>query len=166
MSSNYEDQLQRQLRAFAAALARILGLKNAGAVEAARLALEESYQALLGDLHDVLRRVDSVTAASMLFIPARIAGYARLVRADAELTDDPGRAAPLLQRALELALEARLRGHDDPEFAAFMSELAGRCVVASLSLAHRELLTGSRAIEPAREQPRSDHFPLDRTDDA
>jgi hypothetical protein len=165
VSSNYEDHLQRQLRAFAAALARILGLRSAGAAEEARVALDQTYRALLGDLHDLLRSVDSVTAAGMLFVPGRIAGYARLVREEAELTQDPAQAGALRRRALELGLEARLRGHDDPTFAPFLFELADRGAEAALSPVHRELLARLRTPDLPPERPRAVDFPLDRPND-
>ncbi len=116
MASSYEDHILRQIRAFAAALARIMGLRNAGLIEEARVALDHEYQSLVGDQHDVLRSVDAVTAAHMLNVPGRIAAYARLVHEEAALTADATAASALRRRSLELALEALQRGYEDETF--------------------------------------------------
>jgi hypothetical protein len=140
MASSYEDLIIRQIRAFAAALARIMGLRNAGLIEEARIALDHEYRSLVGDQHDVLRSVDAVTAAHMLNVPGRIAGYARLVHEDAELTVDARAASALRRRSLELALEALQRGYEDEAFPPFVLELASGVDVASLASAHQDQL--------------------------
>jgi hypothetical protein len=138
MSSSYEDHLLRQLRAFAAALARAIGLRHAGSIEEARVALERAYQFLLGDLHDVLRSVDVITAAQMLCAADRIAACARLVREEAELSGDPANASSLRSRAMGLAIEALLRGYEDEEFVSFARDLAREADPSHLTAAHRE----------------------------
>jgi len=146
MPTEYEDSFSRQLRAFAATLARILDLRGAGLIEDARAALERAHQILLGDQHDVLRRVDAITAARMLYAPVRIAAYARLVREEAELAIDAVEAPALRQRALELALEALLGGYDDEPFTLFVRDLAIEVDETRLSSIHKETLDSLRSI--------------------
>jgi hypothetical protein len=89
-ASQQEDFLLRQVAGVAAALGRILRLRQGGAAEAARLELEGAFALLLGTGSDLLRAVDAATAAALLDAPDAIRALARLVAEEAEQEPDPG----------------------------------------------------------------------------
>lgn len=122
-SSRQEDYLIRQARIVAAMLARILGLRTGGSAEEARAELENAYGLLLGPQRDLLRSVDSTTAAALLASPDAILALARLTLEEAEQTEDQGRAQALRRRALELGLEAANRDSASEEARAFLLTL-------------------------------------------
>ena len=110
-----EDYVLRQIRDLAAVLARIAGLRLGGNSEEARAELEKSYSILLGSQGELLRRVDSKTAAKLLGTPGRILVLAQLLHEEAEQEANSSRRASLTLRAAELGIEASRR---DPESAA------------------------------------------------
>lgn len=120
----HEDYLMRQVRAVAAALARIAGLRRQGLTEEAAVALEDAYGELLGPQADLVRHFDAATAATLVAAPERILALARLCREEAALHDDPDQRTYLLQRARDLAAEAARRAPDDPDIAAFLADEA------------------------------------------
>ena len=122
-SSRQEDYLIRQARIVAAMLARILGLRTGGSTEEARAELENAYALLLGPQGELVRRVDSTTAAALLASPDAILALARLTLEEAEQAGDPGRAEALRRRALELGLEAANRDSASEEARAFLLAL-------------------------------------------
>jgi hypothetical protein len=122
-SSRQEDYLIRQARIVAEMLARILGLRTGGRTEEARAGLENAYGLLLGPQGDLLRRVDSPTAAALLASPDAILALARLTLEEAEQATDPGRAEALRRRALELGLEAAKRDSASEEARSFLLAL-------------------------------------------
>ena len=97
--SQREDSLLRQIRAVAAMLARIAGLRIAGQMEEAKAELERAYTMLLGSQTDLVRRVDSSTAAKLLGSSDRIQALAQLLDEEAALEGDEIRAARLRVRA-------------------------------------------------------------------
>ncbi len=123
--SQREDYLLRQLKALAATLARIAGLRLSGEFDAAGAELERGYRALLGAEADLVRRVDPSTAGALLGRAERLLLYARLVREEAGLVTDPGRRAALSARVAALAGEAARRDPENPEIRRFLAEVAG-----------------------------------------
>ncbi|TMQ54634.1 MAG: hypothetical protein E6K77_08665 [Candidatus Eisenbacteria bacterium] len=107
--SQREDSLLRQIRGIAAMLARIAGLRMAGQMEEAKAELERSYTMLLGSQTELVRRVDSSTAAKLLGSSDRIQALAQLLDEEAALEADATRAARLRVRAAELNAEGARR---------------------------------------------------------
>jgi len=107
--SQREDSLLRQIRAVAAMLARIAGLRMAGQMEEAKAELERSYTTLLGSQTELVRQVDSSTAAKLLGSSDRIQALAQLLDEEAALEGDEIRAARLRVRAVELRAEGARR---------------------------------------------------------
>ena len=101
-----EDYVLRQVRAVAAMLARIAGLRLDGAIEDARLELERAYSALLGSRAELIRRMDAKTAATLLGSPEAILTLSQLLREEAALEGDAVRKTELETRAAELAAQA------------------------------------------------------------
>ena len=139
-SSEHEDILLRQLRAVAVILARILGLRQSGQLEEARAALDDAYGLLLDPRDYLVRRVDARTAAQILSAPERIAAYAYLVYEEAALARDAAQVTALRQRALELALEAALRGSEDARIRELVLEAARSFDARRLGGNHRAAL--------------------------
>lgn len=108
-ASQQEDFLLRQVAGVAAALGRILGLRQGGAAEAARVELQGAYALLLGSRSELLRRVDAATAAALIDAPEAIRALADLVTEEAEQEPDAHRRANLRRRAAALEAEARRR---------------------------------------------------------
>ncbi|HEY7727308.1 MAG TPA: hypothetical protein VID50_02530 [Candidatus Eisenbacteria bacterium] len=117
-----EDHILRQVKALAAVLARLAGLRLGGNLEEARAELEKTYASVLGSQSGLLRRVDSQTAAKLLGSPDRILALAQLLNEEAAQEPDAARGASLRQRALELGHEAARR---DPASEAVREFLRG-----------------------------------------
>jgi hypothetical protein len=107
--SEREDHLLRQLKAIAAMLARIAGLRESGAGEEARAELARAGRELLGSEAELVPRVDAASAAMLLGSPERIRAYARLLEEEAAQERDAERASFLRARAAEIDLEAARR---------------------------------------------------------
>jgi hypothetical protein len=101
-----EDYVLRQVRAVAAMLARIAGLRLDGAIEEARLELERAYSLLLGSRAELIRRMDAKTAATLLGSPETILTLSQLLREEAALESDADRKAEIEAHAAELASQA------------------------------------------------------------
>jgi hypothetical protein len=112
-----DDYIMRQVEAIAAMLARIAGLRLEGRMDEASAHLEQALGLLLDDKADLIRKVDSATAARLLRTPARILLYARLLREGAS----PGGRTP--PRVAELVLEALRRDPDSAEARDLLKEL-------------------------------------------
>jgi hypothetical protein len=119
-----EDYVLRQIRGIAAMLARIAGLRLSGNSEEARAELEKSYALLLGTQGELLRRVDSHSAARLLGTPERVLALAQLLREEAEQEGDPARRASLTLRAAELGIEAARRDPESEVVRQFLRELS------------------------------------------
>jgi hypothetical protein len=94
-----EDPLLRQLKAVAAMLARIVGLRVSGQIDEARAELENAYAELLGSRGELIRRVDERTAARLLGPREAAVAFADLLTMEASLEEDPSRRALLEERA-------------------------------------------------------------------
>ena len=101
-----EDYVLRQVRAVAAMLARIAGLRLDGAIEEARLELERASSLLLGSRAELIRRMDAKTAATLLGSPESILTLSQLLREEAALESDADRKAEIEAHAAELASQA------------------------------------------------------------
>ena len=75
----------RQIRAVAAMVARIVGLRVDGNVEEASREMENAYATLLGSRGELIRRVDAATAVRLLGSPDAVAMFARLLEEEAAL---------------------------------------------------------------------------------
>lgn len=138
--STHDDFLLREVEAVAAMVARIMGLRGAGATKEARVALEEAYSLLLAPQTDLLRRLDPATAAVMLGSPEKVLALARLTAEEAEQEADSDRRARLQARAIHLALETLSMRPGDRQATAFLADLSTRMDLATLSPERRGLL--------------------------
>ncbi|HYQ89595.1 MAG TPA: hypothetical protein VEU09_08205 [Candidatus Binatia bacterium] len=100
-----DDYVLRQVRAIAAILARIIGLRLDGEPEQARAGLEEAYTMLLGSQAPLIRRVDTSTAAKLIGSSEKTLSFAGLIEEEAEQEKDEGRSALLRARAADLRLQ-------------------------------------------------------------
>lgn len=112
------DFIHREIRRLAAAMARILNLRNAGRVEEAQHALADARAELLGPLDALLDRVDAATAAQLLGEPAAVLSYATLCWEHAEL----GGPASFRARAVQLAEAALARDAQLPGAASTLTQ--------------------------------------------
>ena len=110
--NSQQDYLLRMIQQLAAVVARLLGLRGGGKVDEALEVVRTAEGELLGPLAAAATAVDTATAAQIIGEPVRIAAWARLLRARAELLRDAGEheaAEGVAARAAELAGEARAR---------------------------------------------------------
>ncbi len=126
-----EDYLLRQIKALAAMLARIIGLRLEGSTEEARAELEQAFGALLGDRSDLIRRLDSSTAAVLLQTPTQIVMYARLLSEEATL----GHGS--LIRAAELTIEALRRDAQHSEARELLQHLRDKIDLHKLASSYQ-----------------------------
>jgi hypothetical protein len=107
------DYILRMIGAVAAAIARVLRRRESGDLSGARLETRIAVGEVLGPIAPIATNADSRTAADLLADPARLAAWARLLADDAQTLrqmGDQDLARWTDRRALELLLEARLRG--------------------------------------------------------
>jgi len=104
-----EDYVTRQIRAIAAMIARMTGLRLEGKADEAHAELELAYGELLGERNRLVRMVDAKTAASLLGSAEKIQLFAQLVGEEAEQARDSDRSDLLRARAEELRAEAERR---------------------------------------------------------
>jgi hypothetical protein len=123
VGSRHEDYLLRQVRAIAAMLARMAGLRASGRDDEARLELEDAYGLLLESRAELIRRVDARTAATLLGSAEKVFALAELSREEAALEEDDARSAFLRERACELAIEAALCDPENEPVCRFLKEL-------------------------------------------
>ncbi len=100
--SQRDDYVLRQIRAVAAMIARMMGLRLGGEIEEARTELEEAYTLLLGPQAALIRRVDAATAIRLVGSVERLSAYAQLLEEEAAQGADEARAGSLRARALEV----------------------------------------------------------------
>ena len=116
------DWLLRLAEQIAAALARALGLRRAGAFEEARAELERAAREAAGIELALLERLAPGSAAQLVREPARLAALARLALERAHVEADAGDAGAAGRwegRAAELGRLARRGGATlDPEVSA------------------------------------------------
>lgn len=116
------DWLVRMVEQIAAALARVLASRRAGAFDEAREELERVARDAAGLELSLLEHLDAASAAALVRDPARLAALARLglerARVEGDAGDDAA-AGRWAGRAAALGRLARDRGASlDPELAA------------------------------------------------
>jgi hypothetical protein len=94
--------MSRQIRAIAAMIARMTGLRLSGEMEKVKLDLEEAYTLLLGPQAALVRRVDAATAVRLIGSREKVLAFAQLLEEEAEQESDEGRRAFLRARAAEI----------------------------------------------------------------
>jgi hypothetical protein len=107
------DWIHRMIEQLAAALARIVGLRQAGRLDEARGEIERAAGGIAGVDLRMLEAVDSAQAAALVRDPDRVAALARLALERAEIeaaSGDAARERAWRRRAVELGLEAALAG--------------------------------------------------------
>src|SRR4029079_7464064 len=88
--SSHEDFLLRELRRVAEMIARALNLRGSGDLPAARNEIDNAYKALLEGQSDLLRMLDTSSAARLIGNPKKVAALARITAADAALAAAQG----------------------------------------------------------------------------
>jgi len=109
-------------------IARALNLRGSGDLPAARAEIDNAYSTLLGGQSDLLRMLDTSSAARLIGNPKKVAGLARITAADAALAAAQGnsKAEQLLSaRALSLAEEAVKLDPADEVAIAALREIRG-----------------------------------------
>ena len=134
-----EDYISRQIRAIAAMLARIAGLRLEGQLEEAGSELEQAYGLLLGLEGGSLRRVDAGTAATILSSPERILAFASLLNEEASQERDAARGGSLRKQALAVGIEAARRDRQNEAVGIFLAGLAPLVDRGDLAPADRSL---------------------------
>ena len=126
--SSHEDFLLRELRRVAEMIARALNLRGSGDLPAARNEIDNAYKALLEGQSDLLRMLDTSSAARLIGNPKKVAGLARITSADAALAAAQGNSKAeqlLTARALSLAEEAVKLDPADEVAIAALREIRG-----------------------------------------
>jgi hypothetical protein len=85
-----KDYILRMVKQLAAALARVLGLKQQGRLEEAQQAIDEAWSELLSLPPQLLGRLDAVTLKSMLKHPDAYRAAADLLEAEATIAESRG----------------------------------------------------------------------------
>jgi len=135
------DLIVRQIKQLAALVARVLTGKMLA--PEAEEELRRSTREMLGVEAELLGALDARSAADLLARSERIALYARIVSAQAEVrarTGDAPGANEERRRALQLWIEAGLRGPLDDEGAAAVAALEGKVARSDLPERHRAWL--------------------------
>jgi hypothetical protein len=106
MSPQREDYVSRQIRAIAAMIARMMGLRLSGETEKARVELEGAYTLLLGPQAALIRRVDAATAARLIGSREKVLAFSQLLEEETEQESDEVRRTFLRERAAEVRGQA------------------------------------------------------------
>jgi hypothetical protein len=142
MTSSYrEDYLLRQVKALGAILARIVGLRLGGDMEEARGQLQIAYDLLFGPRSELLRGLDSGTAATLLDSSEAILALAELTNEEAAQHEDAGGSGALQVRAMELGIEAAQRDNKSAAIRAFLAELIPKVDRKQLTPEQRQFLS-------------------------
>jgi hypothetical protein len=124
------DYILRMIQQLAKAIARIVGLKQAGQLDEALDELRTTADGIFGPIRHTLDAIDARSAAGLLADGEKIEAYATLTAEEAsirELMDDAPRARSGGQRALALYLEAlMLNGTVSDDARAAIAELRHR----------------------------------------
>jgi hypothetical protein len=141
MSIRRKDYILEQL---AAAVARVMGLKEAGKLDEALRLVRATADGIFGPLLPTLDAVDSATAASLLGDGGKVAAYATLLAEQADIHErlgDARRARADHRRALEMYLErARLAPPLDEGARAAIQRLRTKVDEARLAERYRSAL--------------------------
>jgi hypothetical protein len=109
-------------------IARALNLRGSGDLPAARTEIDNAYKALLEGQSDLLRMLDTSSAARLIGNPKKIAAFASITAADAALAAAQGNSKAeqlLTARASSLAEEAVKLDPADEVAIAALREIRG-----------------------------------------
>jgi hypothetical protein len=144
MSLVERDYVLRMIQLLAKAIARILGLKQAGKLEEALKEVETTADAIFGSMRSTLDAIDPQSAARLLTSGDKIEAYAVLTAEAAsirELMGDAVLARSGERRALLLYLEALiLEGRLSDDARAAVGDLRGKVDVSTLPQRYQEAL--------------------------
>lgn len=119
------DYIIRVIEQAADFIARIAKSKREGHFQAGLRQVESAYDALLDMDRQLFEIANSKMLADLLGPPEKIRAIAGLVREEADLlrlSGDPINAQLKYKRAVELTLEARFRGGEEPEDLEFIQQ--------------------------------------------
>jgi hypothetical protein len=112
MSIGRKDYILQMIEQLTAAVASVVGLKEAGKLDEALRLVRATADGIFGPLLRTLDEVDSATATSLMHDSEKVAAYATLLAEQADIYERKGdarRARADHRRALEMFLErARL----------------------------------------------------------
>jgi hypothetical protein len=121
------DYILRMIEQLGVFLAKIMGARNAGDFDLAEREAKAALGALFGPLAEMLEKVDSASAASLLGAPEKISAAAALYAERAAAREGAGKRAEAhadRRRAIELYLEAgRLKPQDSEEVRGILLDL-------------------------------------------
>ena len=109
-------------------IARALNLRGSGDLSAARAEIDNAYSTLLGGQSDLLRMLDTPSAARLIGNPKKVAAFARITSAEAALGAAQGNSKAeqlLTARAVSLAEEAIKLDPADEAAIAALREIQG-----------------------------------------
>jgi hypothetical protein len=147
MSLVERDYVLRMIQLLARAIARILGLKQAGRLEEALEEVQTTADLIFGSMRSTLDAIDPQSAARLLTSGEKIEAYATLTAEEAsirELMGDAEVARSGERRALSLYLEALiLEGRLSDDARAVIGALCGKVDESTLSKRYQEALASS-----------------------
>lgn len=144
MSIGRKDYILQMIEQLTAAVASVVGLKEAGKLDDALRLVRETADGIFGPLLRTLDEVDSATAASLIGDSEKVAAYATLLAERADIYERKGdtrRARADHRRALEMYLErARLAPPLDDGTRAAIETLRTKVDEACLAERYRNAL--------------------------
>ena len=147
MSLVERDYVLRMIQLLARAIARILGLKQAGKLEEALEEVRTTADMIFGAMRSTLDAIDPQSAAGLLASGEKTEAYATLTAEEAsirELMGDATRARSGERRALSLYLEALiLEGRLSDDARAAVDDLRSKVDERTLSQRYQEALASS-----------------------
>jgi hypothetical protein len=154
MSLVERDYVLRMIQLLARAIARILGLKQAGKLEEALEEIQTTGDQIFGSIRSTLDAIDPQSAARLLTDGEKIEAYAALTAEEAsirELMGDATRARSAEHRALSLYLEALiLEGRISDDGRASVSGLRGKVDERTLPERYQEALASIARLDVTR----------------
>lgn len=148
MSLVERDYVLRMIQLLARAIARILGLKQAGKLEEALEEVQTTADMIFGSMRSTLDAIDAQSAARLLTNGDKIEAYATLTAEEAsirELMGDATRARSGERRALSLYLEALiLEGSISDDARGAIGDLRNKVDERTLSQHYQDALASSR----------------------
>jgi hypothetical protein len=147
MSLVERDYVLRMIQLLARAIARILGLREAGKLEEALEEVQTTADTIFGSMRSTLDVIDPQSAARLLTNGDKIEAYATLTAVEASIRDlmgDAELARSGERRALSLYLEALvLEGRLSDDARAAIGALRGRVDESTLPQRYQEALAAS-----------------------
>jgi hypothetical protein len=147
MSLVERDYVLRMIQLLARAIARILGLREAGKLEEALEEVQTTADTIFGSMRSTLDVIDPQSAARLLTNGEKIEAYATLTAVEASIRDVMGDAELARsgeRRALSLYLEALvLEGRLSDDARAAIGALRGRVDESTLPQRYQEALAAS-----------------------